>query len=314
MTAGTAGPTRDDGRLRDTAAPRGLRRPPTMRLRHPLRHLAAVVLAGALATACSSERAPSAGPGVRVLQPALEMPGLDRSRTLRLYLPPGYDGGNARYPVIYMADGQNLFDDATSYAGEWGVDESMDELARCCGFEAIVVGIDHGGERRMNELSPWPNPGHGVAEGEAYLRFVVEVVKPFIDRSYRTRPGPADTAIIGSSMGGLAAHYALLARPDVFGRAGVLSPSYWFSERAFDLAGSADVPADARVFLYVGGAEGDRMVPDTERMHRLLRARLGERVVLEVAPEARHHEAAWRTAFPRVVRWLFEAPEAASAR
>ena len=285
-----------------------------MRPCRPLRHLAAVVLACGLATACSSERAPSAGPGVRILEPALEMPGLDRSRTVRIYLPPGYAGGTDRYRVIYMADGQNLFDDATSYAGEWGVDESMDELARCCGFEAIVVGIDHGGERRMNELSPWPNPGFGVAEGEAYLRFVVEVVKPFIDRTYRTRPGRADTAIIGSSMGGLAAHYALLARPDVFGGAGVLSPSYWFSERAFELAGSAALPPDARVFLYVGGAEGDNMVPDAERMHQLLHPRLGERVVLEVAPDARHHEAAWRAVFPRVVRWLFPAAEAAPAR
>lgn len=314
MTAGTAGPTRGGGTLRDIAASRGLRRPSPMRPCHPLLNLAAIALACALATACSSERAPSAGPGVRILEPALEMPGLDRSRTLRLYLPPGYASGDARYPVIYMADGQNLFDDATSYAGEWGVDESMDELARCCGFEAIVVGIDHGGERRMNELSPWPNPGFGAAEGEAYLRFVVEVVKPFIDRTYRTRPGPADTAIIGSSMGGLAAHYALLARPDVFGGAGVLSPSYWFSQRAFDLAGSAALPPDARVFLYVGGGEGDNMVPDAERMHQLLHPRLGERVMLEVAPDARHHEAAWRAVFPRVVRWLFPAAQAAAAR
>ncbi len=97
-----------------------------------------------LLAACAAEKPSTAGPTVAVLHPALEMPGLDRSRTLRLYLPPGYAQGNRRYPVIYMHDGQNLFDDATAYAGEWGIDEALDELAARTGFEAIVVGIDDG--------------------------------------------------------------------------------------------------------------------------------------------------------------------------
>jgi predicted alpha/beta superfamily hydrolase len=271
------------------------------------------VLLSVATVAAAAERPSTAGPGVRVLQPALEMPGLDRSRTLRIYLPPGYAGGAARYPVIYMHDGQNLFDDATAYAGEWGVDEAMDELARRSGFEAIVVGIDNGGEKRMNELSPWPNPRHGAAEGEAYLRFVVEVAKPFVDRIHRTRPGPQDTAIIGSSMGGLASHYAFLARPDVFRRAGVLSPSYWFSERAADLAGRVAPPADARVYVYAGGREGESMVPDAERMHRLFAASMGERARLDIAPEGQHDEATWRAVFPRVVAFLFELEDGAVA-
>jgi predicted alpha/beta superfamily hydrolase len=265
------------------------------------------------ATAGAADRPSTAGPSVQVLKPALEMPGLDRSRTLRIYLPPGYARGNARYPVIYMHDGQNLFDDATAYAGEWGVDEAMDELARRTGFEAIVVGIDNGGDKRMNELSPWPHPQHGAAEGEAYLRFVVEVVKPFVDRIYRTRPDAEDTAIIGSSMGGLASHYAWLARPDLFRRAGVLSPSYWFSDKAFDQAGRVAPPADARLYVYAGGAEGESMAPDAERMHRLFAARMGDRARLEVVPEGQHNEATWRAVFPRVVAFLFELDDDAAA-
>ena len=100
------------------------------------------------AAALAADLPPSAGPGVRVLEP-MTIPGLDRERTIRLYLPPGYDASTKRYPVLYMHDGQNLFDDATSYVGEWGVDEALDALA-AEGLELIVVGIDHGGEKRFN--------------------------------------------------------------------------------------------------------------------------------------------------------------------
>ncbi len=256
--------------------------------------------------ACA-DKPSTAGAGVKVLHPALEMPGLARSRTVRLYLPPGYAQGDRRYPVIYMHDGQNLFDDATAYAGEWGVDEALDELAARTGFEAIVVGIDNGGDKRMNELSPWPNAGHGNAEGEAYLRFVIEVVKPFIDRGWRTRPEPASTAIIGSSMGGLASHYAIHARPDVFGLAGVLSPSMWFSPESFAFAEHKVLPPDARVFIYAGGREGDSMVPDAMQLHDILVRRMGstERTTVEIVDSAEHNEAAWRAVFPRVVAWLY---------
>jgi predicted alpha/beta superfamily hydrolase len=206
-----------------------------------------------------------------------------------------------------MHDGQNLFDDATAYAGEWGVDEAMDELAARAGFEAIVVGIDNGGEKRMNELSPWPNPGHGAAEGEQYLRFVTEVVKPFVDRAWRTRPDAGSTAIIGSSMGGLASHYAIHARPDVFGLAGVLSPSLWFSPDAFAFAEQQQLPAYARVFVYAGGREGDSMARDALQLRDVLLRRTGsaDRIGVEVVDAAEHNEAAWRAVFPRVVGWLY---------
>src|ERR1700744_1279936 len=118
-------------------------------------------------------KAAAAGPGVHVLAQRLAMPGLGRERTLRLYLPPSYESSpDKRYPVIYMHDGQNLFDDATSYAGEWGVDETLDAFSRTRGFEAIVVGIDNGGEARNHELSPWSNPKIDPAQGEQYMAFV----------------------------------------------------------------------------------------------------------------------------------------------
>ncbi len=225
-------------------------------------------------------RPSTALPSVHVLPP-MAMPGLDRSRTVRVCLPPSYEHGDRRYPVVYMHDGQNLFDDATSYAGEWGVDETLLALARETTFEAIVVGIDHGGERRVTELNPWDHARFGRGEGRAYLRFLVDVVKPRIDAGYRTRPGREHTAIIGSSMGGLISHAALLLHPDRFARAGVLSPAYWTAPALFDLARDVALPDDARLYLSIGSEEGERALADARRMASLLRTGPGRHVTLQ---------------------------------
>jgi len=254
-------------------------------------------------------RPSTAGPGVHVLAQRLAMPGLGRERTLRLYLPPSYESSpDKRYPVIYMHDGQNLFDDATSYAGEWGVDETLDEFARTRGFEAIVVGIDNGGEERLHELSPWANPKYGPAQGEQYMAFVVDTVKPFVDARYRTLPDRFNTAIAGSSMGGLISHYALLRYPQVFGKAAIFSPSYWYSSEVYAQTAAHPWPADTRVYFYIGGSEGEESVPDVQRMLVELAApdHPPKAIALQIVPEAQHNERAWRAAFPLAVAWLFD--------
>jgi alpha-glucosidase len=264
--------------------------------------------APAPAAPAAPARASTAGPGVHILARRLAMPGLGRERTIRLYLPPSYEASpDRRYPVIYMHDAQNLFDDATSYAGEWGVDETMDAFARTRGFEAIVVGIDHGEGERVHELAPWPNPRYGAAQGAQYMAFVVDVVKPYIDAHYRTRPGRADTVIAGSSMGGLVSHYALLRYPQVFGKAAIFSPSYWFSDEVYAQTRAHPWPADTRVYFYIGGREGDESVPDVQRMLPLVAAsaQAARELTLHVEPDNRHDERAWRVEFPRAVAWLF---------
>lgn len=203
--------------------------------------------------------ASTAGPQVSQLPQPLTIAGLNRPRVVRLYLPPSYAGApQRRYPVIYMHDGQNLFDHATAYAGEWEVDETLNALAKSHGFEAIVVGIDNGGERRMNELLPWPHPRFPVAEGDAYLDFIVKTVKPLIDRDYRSQPEREHTAVIGSSMGGLISHYAIQRHPEVFSKAGVSSPSYWIAPRMLENARIQALPADTRLYLYAGGRRAQR--------------------------------------------------------
>jgi predicted alpha/beta superfamily hydrolase len=278
-----------------------------------LHFITALLSAGLCADAAAGDKSPAAStalPGVSVLGQKLPMPGLQRERGLRIYLPPSYaSAADKRYPVIYMHDGQNLFDAATAYAGEWGVDEALDELARTQGFEAIVVGIDNGGELRMAELSPTVHARIGKAEGPQYLAFVVDVVKPLIDREYRSRPDRANTAIIGSSMGGLISHYAIQRYPDVFGKAGVFSPSYWVSPEMFARAAAQVLPADARVYLYAGGREGD-MAADARRMHRTMAAGrpAPTNLALNIVASAQHNEAAWRAELPRALAWLFELP------
>lgn len=258
------------------------------------------------AWAGGEEKPRTAGPTVRVFIPPLQLPGAGYARRLRVYLPPDYAEGARRYPVLYMFDGQNLFDDSTSYAGEWGVDESMDVLARDAGFSAIVVGIDHGNEFRANELIPYWNVRFLPNLGEAFLADVVHAIKPFIDANYRTLPDRRHTAIIGSSLGGLEADYAIRRHPQVFGRAGVFSPSYWVSGDAFTQAARDALPADTRVYLYMGGREGEESVQHVERMAQLLRTHLPvDNVAVSIAAEAEHNERAWRAEFPVAVRWLF---------
>ena len=230
-------------------------------------------------------------------------------RVVAVYLPPGYAESSQRYPVLYMHDGQNLFDNATSYAGEWGVDEALDRLAADEGLKVIVVGIDNGELARTRELVPWRIDAEDPMEGTdavAYLGFITDTVKPWVDARYRTLPEREHTGIMGSSFGGIASHNALLTRPDVFSRYGVYSPSYWVSEEIFSMTQAAELAPDLRLFLQMGENEGD-MVVAFERMATLFRERgLGpDRLQVRLSPNGEHHESTWRLELPDTVRFLF---------
>ena len=245
---------------------------------------------------------------VQVLPYQFMMPALDRLRTVRLYLPPSYHTSKKHYPVIYMHDAQNLFDDQTAFAGEWAVDESLNLLAEKHGFEVIVVGIDNGGDFRMNEMSPWKNKRFGVAQGKQYMDFIIEVVKPYIDTNYRSKSERLSTAIIGSSMGGLISHYAVHAYPDVFSKAGIFSPAYWYSQDVFSFTQLKKTPLDARLYVMYGDKEGDGMIADTDRMKRQL-AHQGhprKHTLFKRVPEGEHNEQLWKDQFIEAVQWLFQ--------
>ncbi|HVG43180.1 MAG TPA: alpha/beta hydrolase-fold protein [Longimicrobium sp.] len=248
---------------------------------------------------------------VSVLDTAFSIPQLGLARRVWIYLPPGYASSGRRYPVLYMHDGQNVFDAATSGFGEWGVDETLDSLHARGGPDAIVVAVDHGGRRRMDEYSPWRNARHGGGDGDPYVDFLARTLKPYVDRHYRTLPDARHTGVAGSSMGGLISLYAGLKYPQVFGRVGVFSPALWFAPPLFAYARRAR-PAPGQRFWFVTGAhEGDTpevYVADQRRMIDTLAAagfRVGVQVDSTIRADGTHAEWFWRREFPLAFRRLF---------
>lgn len=242
---------------------------------------------------------------IRVVE-GVYSPELDNRRDIHVYLPPSYVSSGRHYAVVYMHDGQNLFDHELSFAGEWGVDETMERVAPE-GVEAIIVGIPNMGTTRTAEYSPYLDTRQGGGQGDAYVRFITDTLKPLVDSQFRTRRERDHTGIAGSSMGGLISLYAFLTRQDVFGFAGVMSPSLWFARgRVFDEVHEIR-HWRGRLYLDTGTGEGRGQLRQIREMARLLRLkadnpRLQIRYVED--RDAAHNEAAWAARFERAVRWL----------
>lgn len=238
----------------------------------------------------------------------IEAPGLDSLRTIRIHLPVDYAETEEKYPVLYMHDAQNLFDTATAFAGEWQVDEFMQAQK---GQKVIVVGIDHGNEKRISELTPFPNERYGGGQGAAYVDFLVNTLKPHIDSTYRTFPEAENTAVAGSSLGGLISFYAALKYPETFGKVGVFSPSFWFSEKIFDFAEASQIPENTRFYFVGGTAESDEMVAHLMNMKQILLKRgvLEENLKVKLVKDGQHNEAFWSSEFPEAFRWLYPESE-----
>jgi predicted alpha/beta superfamily hydrolase len=254
----------------------------------------------------------TAAPNVRILSDSFRLPQLGgRRRRIWLYLPPDYATSQRRYPVLYLQDGQNIFDEATAYAGEWAVDKTLNELA-ASGQDptgCVVVAIDNGGERRLDEYSPWVNERlKKGGEGSRYVDFLVQTLKPYIDKHYRTKPDPAHTGIAGSSMGGLIALYAGVKYPTVFGRVGVFSPAFWFAKDSVlsFVRHRRPAPLASRFYFVAGPAEGPTMVPQMAEVRDALLARgvKSTRIAFSAPPDGQHAEWFWRREFGPAYRWL----------
>ena len=248
---------------------------------------------------------------IRVLE-RLRSPQLRNERDILVYLPPSYATSARRYPVIYMHDGQNLFDAGTSFAGEWAVDQTL-EAASEDGLEAIVVGIPNQGPDRVHEYSPFRDPQRGGGKGARYMRFIIDTIKPIIDADFRTSPGREHTGIAGSSLGGLISLYGFFRHHDVFGFAGIMSPALWFANGAV-LPWIARQPfVGGRVYIDIGMREGDRVVADLKRLRDMLQAK-GYRhlhdllCVFDTAGD--HSERAWARRLRRKLHFLLDIPRA----
>jgi predicted alpha/beta superfamily hydrolase len=239
---------------------------------------------------------------------------LGGTRRVWVYLPPQYlFEPERRFPVLYLQDGQNVFDGATAFiAGmEWEVDEAAQKLIGEKRIEPlIVVAVDNGGERRADEYLPTRDPRVGQGgEADDYGRMLVEELKPWIDRTYRTRPGRESTAIGGSSFGAIASLHLGLRHAQTFGGIAAVSPSVWWDGQ-WVLRFVAGLPSkpDTRVWVDVGTREGPRAVPDTRQLKGALVARgwqEGRDLRYVEAEGAEHNEAAWARRVPRILEFLF---------
>ncbi|MFD2720041.1 alpha/beta hydrolase-fold protein [Hymenobacter monticola] len=268
--------------------------------------------------AASKPRPHTATPQVHTLATAFTMPQLGHQRRVLVYLPADYAKQPARrYPVLYLHDGQNVFDEATSYGGEWGVDETLDQL-RQTGQDAtgsIVVAIDNGNEFRSDEYIPWVSTAdeikdqpHRGGQGGAYVDFLAQTLKPYVDAHYRTRPDVAHTGIAGSSLGGLISVYAALKYPKVFGQVGVFSPAFWVCNDSLKAYAKTHRAAPtARFYFVCGPKESETMLPLMAQWRDELRAEgvPAANISFRAPADGQHREWFWRREFPAAYRFLF---------
>ena len=257
--------------------------------------------------------------GALKVLPAVVSPQLGNERDLLVYLPPSYGRSDDSYPVLYFQDGQNLFDQETSFAGEWQVDETMERMSRE-GVEAIIVGIPHAEEDRLIEYNPFRNSKNGLGRGRDYLDFILQTVKPLIDANFRTLAGPRFTGIVGSSMGGLISLYAFFHQRQAFGFVGAMSPSVRYAKcQIFDYVLQAPF-VGGRIYLDVGTREHSqkaiwlanvaysrRYYGSVRRMHRILvkKGYRPRKEILYVEEKwARHEEDAWARRLPGLIRFF----------
>lgn len=245
---------------------------------------------------------------INMPMPQLRIP----SRRIWIYLPPGYEKGDKHYPVLYMHDGQNLFDEKTSFAGQWEVGISLDRLVKEGKTGgAIVVGIDNGGEQRESEYAPWKGCSTNDSLGSIYSDFVVHTLKPYIDVNYRTLPDRDNTAVAGSSSGGNISLYMAMRYPETFGKAMLFSPALWCQqEENRKFLDEADMSRGVRIYMDVGTNEGEGKEPEdyvreAKHINEVLQKKEGITVKFIIDEGGQHNEKYWAKRFPEAFLWTF---------
>jgi uncharacterized protein len=239
-------------------------------------------------------------------------------RTIRILLPNNYHQQSDAYPVLYMHDGQNLFEDELAYGGHsWGIDEVLKELHL---DHVIVVGIDNSPDR-LFEYSPWKSSPfvskityiETGGQGDIYADFLVHTVKPFIESNYRVKTGYHNTMIAGSSMGAYISAYIASKYPQLFSVAGIFSLASWFNEEPFlNYIDSAKLPADQRYFISIGRNETsyepeknfNNIYLSNSRNFKALLEKKGILDIKYIETDDMHHELAWNKMFYEFILWI----------
>lgn len=238
---------------------------------------------------------------------------VEGERTLIVYLPPAYDQEHdTKYPVLYLQDGQNLFDGSTSYVPgmTWHVAETADALIESQQIEPlIIVGIYHAAEQRINEYTPVRDRKRGGGGAQRYARMLLEEIKPFIDAEYRTLRDPAHTGVGGSSLGGLVSLFLGIWHPEIFGKVAAMSPSVWWKDRwVLRFVQSVSPKPRLKIWLDMGTSEGEAALSDVKSLFTLLQEKgweQGNDLHFYLAEGAAHTEAAWAERVAPMLEFLF---------
>jgi predicted alpha/beta superfamily hydrolase len=244
-----------------------------------------------------------------LLTKEIDMPQFETKRRIWVSLPLDYyTNPKQKYAVIYLHDGQNLFKYETSFAGSWGVEQTLQNLQKETKKGIIAIGIDNGSANRIAEYTAWKHPKHGGGEGAKYVDFLVKNLKPLIDKSFRTLRKRENTAIAGSSLGGLISFYAGLQYPKVFGKIGIFSPSFWYSEEAYTFAQNFKKKKNQpfKVCFLAGEQESKEMVPDMQRMYDIFLKNGFSKNEMQfiTKQDGKHQEWFWKRELPDALRFL----------
>lgn len=252
----------------------------------------------------------TAASNVKIMSNSFYMPQLERNRKIWIYLPPDYQTSTKTYPVIYMQDGQNLFDNSTAFSGEWQVDETLNNLFAQGDYGAIVVGIDNGGSERINEYTPWNNAQYGGGDGEKYMQFLAETLKPYVDANYRTKPESEFNALIGSSLGALISAYGGIKYSGTFSKIGSFSPAYWIVSSQFNayITNTTSNLSGMRIYFVAGQNESTSMAGDINTVKNNLQSKgvTAANTFVKLDSYGQHNENYWKDEFGAAYKWLFQ--------
>jgi predicted alpha/beta superfamily hydrolase len=247
-------------------------------------------------------------PKIVVLGNEYNIPIFRKKRRISVLLPHNYHETEERFPVLYLQDGQNTHDESAPY-GSWSVDKRLAQLQAQGNGKVIVVAIDHAEEERIKEFLPFDHPKFGEGEGDEYMKFLVQQLKPKIDESFRTLPDRENTAIGGSSLGGLISLYGGLTRTHIYSKVLIFSPSLWVSKKIYRLAEEFQPTENTKFYLYAGEKESQYHIPNIKRMQHTLETGNAEnsnfQLTISIRNDGTHSEYFWGEEFGNAVNWLF---------
>ncbi len=246
-------------------------------------------------------------PKVHLISEEFEIPQLNKTRRVWALLPHDYEQSNETYPVLYLQDAQNLFNEKAKY-GNWEIDKKLAVMSEYKIGKIIIIAVEHAEQDRIKEY----NVGKtvlGVGQGKKYIRFITDTLKPFVDKTFRTKTEREQTGIGGSSMGGLVSIFSGLMYPEVYGKLMIFSPSLWVVPKMDFTHIDFSEPSDTKIYLYAGGDESATMIEHVKKFKkRMIENEFVSskmKIKLSINMQGKHNETYWSDEFPKAIEWLF---------